>query len=258
MGVDVSKSCTCALAASKDAARIELKPRPILKTRLSKVPPDSSGSDSSGTRPVVRFSAAPPDRLSDASLRVCAKMRHVLLGAVAHLRLFRSFLKPLYSTPKDAYVALSSSSDDGNVSRIQFIECVQTLGFSGRADWVFETLRDGSGMISRKSFAKGMCTAGTKQWCPERLNFLLMVTAAVTMTKCPKSVSAKPSRSSEANSGKEAIDNRPSATLAERRSFTVAEVETDSAGTTKATGNLDNGVEAKKRRKSDSGRRKSV
>merc|ERR1712032_1112431 len=150
-------------------------------------------------------------------------------------------------TPKAAFQFFSANSDDGSVSRIYFLKCAETIGFPGRADWVFETLQDGTERISRKSFAKGMCAAGTKHWSQERFDFMVLVTAAATMSR---GIAAPTSHTSRSLSGT-GETNCLTSTLAQQCAIQGGAVEPGVVNR-KDEGNRDNRLAAR-RRKNDSG-----
>jgi len=155
---------------------------------------------------------------------VFVKIRRALLGAVEQLQLFRVFIKPMYKSPKEAYNAFLSLTPEP-LSRSQFLFHANEIAFPGKAEWVFETLQDGSGHIQRETFKQRIVQAKSMKHQPDAIDIANVaklakaVTAAQKNSNKPKDVPPRaPTKTSPPHSRRRDSDTLTVSTRASSRS----------------------------------------
>lgn len=100
---------------------------------------------------------------SEAAKSGARKLKGELVRASADLKRFRKLLKPLFSTPGDAFDDLSEGNE--SINRSGFVKRTHELGFTGDAARLFDLFSDAEGRISHEAFKQRMETAGRTKSC---------------------------------------------------------------------------------------------
>jgi len=132
---------------------------------------------------------------SEAAKSGARKLRGELTRAMADLKRFRKLLKPLFSTPGDAFDDLSEGRE--SIDRAGFMHRAGELGFTGDAGRLFDLFSDAEGHISNRAFRQRMTTAGRTNRVSKDGDFAEVVDLAVRAIGLPPDDAAKAALAAE-------------------------------------------------------------
>lgn len=117
------------------------------------------------------------------------KIKKASLGAASEIKDFRKFMKPLYSTPGEAYTDLVGSSPV--LDRATFMAKLEEMQYPGNRIRLFNGLREGE-TISREAFKQRMVAVAQTQKLlkSKKLDFGSVVAAAVEVMKAEQAEAA--------------------------------------------------------------------
>lgn len=107
--------------------------------------------------PALRPKATGPKKPSAALSSAIGKIKSAALGTAAELKEFRKFLKPMYTTPGEAYDDFAG--DALVLDRGVFYARLEELGYRGNYERLFNGLRE-SDQISREAFKQRLVAVG--------------------------------------------------------------------------------------------------
>lgn len=139
--------------------------------------------------PVVRPKPTGGKKPSAALSSAIGKIKSAALGTAAELKEFRKFLKPLYTTPGEAYDDLAGLSSV--LDRATFVRRLEELKYPGNGERLFNGLREGD-VISREAFKQRLVAVGRTP-APnknKKLNFGSVVVHAVEVMKAERAEAA--------------------------------------------------------------------
>jgi len=150
--------------------------------------------------PALRPKPTGPKKASAALTSAIGKIKSAALGTAAELKEFRKFLKPMYTTPGEAYDDFAGSAHV--LDRVTFYARLEELGYRGNYERLFNGLRE-SEHISREAFKQRLVAVGRTP-APnknKKLNFGTVVVHAVeTMKEDKKEATGKDTGASAGHS----------------------------------------------------------